>query len=321
MSRAPAVGRKAAAAPSAPRKGTAPAKSGATAEAGTTKRGAAGRRKPGHEAAAKSDKKSSPLLLIGVIGGALLLGGAVWFFGFREAGPAAPSAGDANSASPDSASAAGEGETGSGSGGAVPSLVGTTEAGAAEQPSGSEPGALADQAAEVQAPEAQAPAAPKKTAAVAPDDYNPILSFELVPPVPGTSAEDFALWSQLVRECYIESPTPRRRKELKAQLAAIDVVDLIPAYINALHGLDMSDNIQARDAFDLVENAHVRLARTPTFYFPDGGRMSRNDQWNRSANLDLWIDWYLKKIQDPKALEEFRLLIAERQAKGETGDP
>jgi hypothetical protein len=85
-----------------------------------------------------------------------------------------------------------------------------------------------------------------------PEGLNPgqgVVTFGRFGPAPGTSAEQLADWTALVRQRFLEHPDSERRAVLDELLAAVPLINATPAFINSLHGLDMGDP-------DDVQRAH-----------------------------------------------------------------
>ncbi len=171
-------------------------------------------------------------------------------------------------------------------------------------------------------PDGTAPApttAPKPVTAPAPATIDlgprePVLDFEPLPPTPGISAEQADEWASLVHAYFIEDPPPRQALAMKDTLDAIDIVDVTPQFINVLDGLDMSADIDIRNAWKLVRYWHDREGEKMHFAFSatTGAEATQKDVDNRVIAIEGWRQKWKLKLDDPALLQEFRLLVGER---------
>jgi hypothetical protein len=266
----------------------------------------------GSKAGAGDVGKKRPVLLI-VLGVVVVLGGVGWFvFGGGDDAPAATPA----SAGADSGGQADDAATqeGAAEAAAAPEVITTPDPDLIAPEEQDQAPAPGEQAAARQAP-----------APVAPDEgqsgpLDPVLAFEPVPVWPGVTQEQHDAWADLIHAFYMEGKPPRERKVLRQQLDEIDPIDSIPAFINSLIGLDMSDEIQVRNAFELVDYWQERVAKVPHFSFLDFTRMEPEDIDKRVKVILEWKKWAEAKIDAPETIEKYRLDVAAAQAQGASGD-
>lgn len=255
---------------------------GKTAGGGRARRGAS----------AESAGKSKAPLFIGF--GVLVAALATWLFWPKDEVVAAPPA-EETSATSEPAASPEEG---------VELLV---EAPAPEVVAPAEP--IAEEA-----PAAPAPIVTAEEAAAEPETVDPVIAYAPLGAMPGVSAEQFESWSALIRAYFLESPNPRQRKAMKEELQLIDPVDGAPCFANAMIGLDMSDTIHVRDAFDLVEHWQEQVARKPKFFFPDASRMEDLDIKNRVIAIKNWFGYVAEKQTSEQKIADWRLLIEQTKA-------
>ena len=228
------------------------------------------------------------------------------------AAPAADSGGDA-AADPVDVLATGGGDTGSDTGTPAADLAAA--------------GGGADDMAKAPAPAAEKapPAAkPVETKADLPDEPLPtLIAFEELPPVLGGDAADLAEWTATIKELYLDNggATGRKRKGLLGKVRDLDPVDSVPAYLNALNGTDIADELTVKAVFTMVRDWQDKVARKPQFSFPaDVNRMDVKTQNLRVKVLEGWYEWWTKSRasgQDQEKLDGYRLMVEEAiQARG-----
>lgn len=284
--------------------------SSAKAEAGpATARGSRREREP-----RKEGDKPKGLPLVPIVGGVALVAAAIggWLaFGGDDASRApaggVPSATTADSedavatdtATPVAAPAANPTEAAP-----LPAM----EPAAAETAQAAAPAQILADAAPAAAPAPEPPPSGKPDVETPRD---PVIAIAPLPPVPGTTEEQLAEWSALVRELYIEDPSPKVMKKLKAQLAELDIVDLTPAFVNAMIGLDMSNAIDIRNGGKLVDDWSHRQGRVLKFFFDlDASRVSQVDINKRVIVIEGWRTAFEKYTADPARLEKYRNDVA-----------
>jgi len=293
-----ALGGKAAGTPGA----TAGKASGA--RAGRAKAGAHGA--GSHGAGGAPAKKKLPLIPI-IAGAVIVLGVGAWFMFFRGGDKpvvVAPTKADSESAGngSEAASAAPDAATES-----APAPL-TVDASPTEvEPA---PAVTSDPAMNLVG-EAAAPAPELPDPSKVVEDRDPILAFELLPAMPGTE-EQFEEWSGWIHTYFIEAPPPREAKVIKVEIDKLDPIDAAPAFINALVGLDMSDEIHVRDAFKLVEYWQDREGRLLHFNFLDATRMEQKDINSRDTVVEDWAEMWRKKMADPEKIAKFRIDVEEK---------
>ncbi len=149
-----------------------------------------------------------------------------------------------------------------------------------------------------------------------------VLRFERFGPAPGTTPEQFAAWGNLLAERFLADPEPERLPALDAALAELPIVDATPAFINALHGLDMGDPTDIERAvavsrywYDgMVKYKHVVLDE-------DTAKVSAVDVRNRMLVVDGWIRLWQRTLDREGGVDRLRTrvekLVADREASRE----
>lgn len=315
---------------SAPAPGDAPvptsSRRGAASKAGSRSAGKSGARKAAGKGRSRGDgaeEKKSPMgmIVVVVVLVAALGGGAFFLLGGD----------DAPTATPDSAQQGASGQPGGTDAAAAANLASPSGSSAASAPAASSSltdGVNAPDSAAAAgtantdpgvapAPVAQAPAPAADASAGKSDPAVPlstVLEFELLKPLEGYSQEDLDNWTTLVRTLYVEfgGATGRERKRLKDQLEAISPIDAVPAYINALHGVDLAEDSAINGVFNLCKDWQDRVAQKPKFYFSgdvtDKSVERQNDRV--IVILNQWIPWWLDKLSSPIKMEDYRELVA-----------
>ena len=173
---------------------------------------------------------------------------------------------------------------------------------------------------------ASAPAKAKAPAAVAaapPTDPNApleplptLIEFEDLPPTLGSTDEDLVEWTALIKELYVDNfggATGRRRKALLGKVRELDPVLSVPAYINAINGVDINDEVFVIAMYNLVSDWQQSVGYIPTFSYPaDTTRMDTKVQNLRVAVLNSWRGWWVDQRmagQDQAKLDDYRILI------------
>lgn len=267
--------------------------------------------------------KPKRLPLVPIVGGVVVVAAVIggWFAFGGDGTPQGSAAGAPSEAGADTEAASGASLPDAD----APPAPGTTDV----APAAAEESAVAP-TAEAAAPEAvaaeAAPAAapaPEPPPSGKPDvetPRDPVIAIEPLPPVPGTTDEQLAEWSALVRELYLEDPSPKAMKKLKAQLAELDIVDLTPAFVNAMNGLDMSDAIDIRNGGKLVDDWSHRQGRVLKFFFDlDASRVGQVDINKRVIVIEGWRTAFEKYVNDPARLEKYRSDVAAALAAGGGG--
>ena len=109
----------------------------------------------------------------------------------------------------------------------------------------------------------------------------------------------------------------RRSKAQREGLAEADVVLATPAYINSLNGMDMSNDIDVRNAFSLVDEWQKRVGYTPRFFFSGDG-FETVDINKRVKVVGEWIKWWTNRssadglLSAEENLAEYRTKMLER---------
>lgn len=162
-------------------------------------------------------------------------------------------------------------------------------------------------------------------APLGPDDpAGCVVDYAPVGPAPTTSAADLQQFTLALQTIY-RSPesTARQIKDAQTFLAAQDQATLVPAWINALIGLDLREPHATLTAAHMVLGFHESVAGTPIFFVypgdgphPYGGTMLErriaiinlfHDWWADKRNNEKRFDIYRKKLQEILANREMRL--------------
>lgn len=278
------------------------------ASKGTARKGkaAAGRSGRGGARRGKGERESASNtgMIVGVVVALLIAGGAGWWFGFRDDGSAGSNtpavvddtstarddsgSGDASSAATESAvsdspsaPASGTSDSGSPAGSALAALTA--------------PGSPGEQAPAATDDVAQAPAATDPSKVSAEEPLPTLIEFEPFGPVEGTTQDQLDGWTAMLRELYIEDggATGRTRKRLRAQAAEIDIIEITPAFLNAIRGVDLIETHAILGVFTMVKDWQERVGFVPRFFFDgDVNATEIIDQNKRVKVVQLWVDWW-----------------------------
>jgi len=329
--RAPQPAAPKAPAPRAARAKTSPAKAPA-AGAGRSKAGsgkaaaakgkaAGGRPSRGGARRGKATKEKSSNNAGMIVGAVVLLaiaGGAAWWFGFRDDGSTTATdttamSGESSAVAPDSSGADDMTDA------VVPPSAAKAEADEAvasnsapaestDDSAGSDDGgtgaldaltALTNptaQAPEAAAPVDQAPAAVTEGKVDPDEPLDTLIMFEPFGPIEGASQQDLEDWTVMLKELYIEDggATGRTRKRLRAQAAEVDIIQLTPAFLNAIIGVDLKETESILGVFTMVKDWQERVGYVPTFFFDgDVNATEVIDQNKRVKVVELWHGWWL----------------------------
>ncbi len=292
----------------APTKRAPAAKSAKSARSGAKRSGGASKSKrtSGGRSGGKSkrggskDSKSPLPMVLGIVA-LIAIAFGVWWFAFRDDGTAANTT-DTTVATSDDGT-----DTDAGTDAAAEAPA--PAAAAAPAPDDANDG---DDAAAAAAP-AAAPAATAKPVDDGP--YDPVITFDEVPPVPGTTAEQVAAWQTLLHDTFLDPPHPKVQKQMIAELEEIDIVDMTPAIMNSLRGLDISDSITIRDSYELVKWWQNRTANTPQFtWVGDATRTGQDDIDLKIKTINSLTGWWNGYNNDAEKLDQLREKIADRLA-------
>ncbi|MBM3985980.1 MAG: hypothetical protein FJ296_09890 [Planctomycetes bacterium] len=135
--------------------------------------------------------------------------------------------------------------------------------------------------------------------------------------MPGTTEEQLAEWTGLVKSLYIDDPGAKARKKLIAQLEEIDIVDSTPAYINAMIGLNMSNPIDIRNAGNLIGDWSKRQGVVIRFAFDqEASKTDTLDVNRRIIVVEGWRTSFAGKMASEQLLTKYREDVAAKLAAG-----
>ena len=316
--------KKAPAARKAPTASKAPAKKAASSRTASTKRASSARktndrkssRKASKRAPRESDSKTGLIVGIAIVVIAVA-GGGWWIFSGDDKPPAKEIA--------EAASTAEETQTSAPAAEKAPSPESSNNATLGEkakEASLSTADSSSEESLKAKAP-AKAPAKAKAPAAVAeapqadPNEPLPtLIAFEDLPPTLGSTEDDLAEWTAMIKELYVDNfggATGRRRKALLGKARELDPVLSVPAYINAVNGVDIGDEVFVIAMYNLVSDWQQSVGYIPTFSYPaDTTRMDTKVQNLRVMVLNSWRDWWVNQRmagQDQAKLDDYRILI------------
>lgn len=132
-------------------------------------------------------------------------------------------------------------------------------------------------------------------------------------PAPGTNAEQLALWTGWVRERFLDPELrPERRSELDASLRSVHVLELTPAFLNNLDGLDMAAADDVERGTALVDWWYREQGGLTTVYLDvSGAELSAVAAGNRILSAESWARWWDRKAKSTDAFERLRLRVDE----------
>jgi len=321
---APRTARAKASPAKAPATGAGRSKAGAGTSKGAARKAKAGggrssSRSGGKRGKATKDKSSNAGMLVGAVVLVAVAAGAAWWFGFRDDGSATPA--DTTAMNGEASTAAPAGSVPEGTedisdaitppAGSDPSGDDVADASPAESTSAADSadgdaggtGAL-DALTALTSPTAQAPAATDVAQAppaaeqgkVDPDEpLDTLIMFDPFGPIEGATEQDLEDWTVMLKELYIEDggATGRTRKRLRAQAAELDIIELTPAFLNAIIGVDLKETESILGVFTMVKDWQERVGFVPTFFFDgDVNATEIIDQNKRVKVVDLWHGWW-----------------------------
>jgi len=137
-----------------------------------------------------------------------------------------------------------------------------------------------------------------------------VLDFEPLPPVLGTTEEQLAEWTELLKEYYFNAELGGRdRKRMAPRIEELDGVDMIPAMFAAIDGLDIDDGVAIVNLGAMLITWKEKTAGKPTFGF-NGTSSARTilDNNKRVTVLQNLYNYWLTKGsgQDPELLAQYR---------------
>ncbi len=300
-------------------------KSGGGARKGARKASGSKAARSGSSGGSGSDSKTG--LMVGlVLLVVVLAGGGYWFFLRDDGGSSTPDSSTtvADDTSGDNSAASDlESETAADGGNDTSSqpteeTASETAAKLADAEAGSDDsvGTTGDDAAGKAPLPAKAPAAvaaAPKADPDAPEEPLPtLIEFDALPPALGSTAEELDEWTVLIKELYIDfgGATPRRKKKLLPQVRDLDLALSVPAYLNALRGVDISEEGNVVSVYKMVDDWQKSVGFFPRFSFPaDTTRMDTKTQNLRVKVLQGWNSWWVdsrKAGQDQDLLDEYR---------------
>lgn len=117
-------------------------------------------------------------------------------------------------------------------------------------------------------------------------------------PNEGTSLEDFASFQAMLHELYHEDLTPEREAALRQALTAWHVVDLTPAWINQVDGLDLSDPADVVRARAITNDWYVAQERYKKVALNgDPAELSERVVNSRVTVLRAWVRFWARELQ------------------------
>ena len=132
------------------------------------------------------------------------------------------------------------------------------------------------------------------------------LTFDPLPPLPGTSADELERWTQQIKLTF--SPGVPMERVLSAR--AVD--ELTPAFFNALRGLDMKSDSDVQRATAILEVWKAYRLRCPgqhgiridfTERSPTGWQA---DLASRIWQVETFVMWWREMSADPNRLADFQ---------------
>ncbi|MFT7462522.1 MAG: hypothetical protein ACI9EF_000862 [Pseudohongiellaceae bacterium] len=334
---------RAAAPTAAPSRSAAPkagAKAAATEKKSSARQGKGAARGGSRKAKGKAEKTSSNTgMIVGLVVVVLIAAGAGWWFGFRDDGSTTTadttamgnesSANELDGAADTSAGAAmntaskdGGEMANDSSGQAVAPGAASAMAGQSADADDSESGDAGsfDALAALTAPSAtasggdapdveQAPAAEKPVKIDPAEPMDTLIQFDAFGPVEGVSQEDLDQWTAKLHELYIDGggATGRTRKRLRAEVAEIDIIQITPAFLNAIIGVDLLETNSILGVFTMVKDWQTRVGSTPTFFFDgDVNATGIIDQNKRVTVVNLWVGWWDGYASGKNNLDDYR---------------
>lgn len=140
-----------------------------------------------------------------------------------------------------------------------------------------------------------------------------LIALEPAGPAPDTSAEQLAQWSGWVRERFLDAElSSERREELDGLLREVHVLDLTPAFLNTLNGLDMAAADDVARGTALVDWWYREQGGLTTVFLDvSGGELSARAASNRVLAAQSWSRWWTRKTTSKDSFERLRRRVDE----------
>ncbi|MGQ0553836.1 MAG: hypothetical protein ACT4PU_11535 [Planctomycetota bacterium] len=139
------------------------------------------------------------------------------------------------------------------------------------------------------------------------------VQFELLLPSEGSSSEQLAAWTDLIKTAFANKRERGGPQTARLKLLEIETALATPAFINALHGLDMSNPEHVQFAARLTDFWLQRQVYVAMFAFRGNPEaMSPEDIESRLEMIALWADWWRKKAGTPGKISEYSKAVSLR---------
>jgi len=141
--------------------------------------------------------------------------------------------------------------------------------------------------------------------------------FHFVPfePTAGVAAADFAQWSEWLAERFLGDPEEARQAELDELLSAAHIVDLTPAFINQVDGLDMADPDHVSRAGELTLSWFLAQEKYKQVVIDRNvDDMSSATIGARVTALKAWVRWWQRTLEN-ETVERYRSRVDELTAR------
>jgi hypothetical protein len=149
--------------------------------------------------------------------------------------------------------------------------------------------------------------------------FDGLVLFEDLPPVAPMDAAELRSWTLTLRRVYFEpTASPAYVGSARQRLEGADPVDLIPAYLNALLGCDLTRPDDVRATHALVVDFLERVAYFPAFSFPtvrDDPELERDPRTFqlRWVVLKAWRSWWVNRSATAESLADYRSKLAAKR--------
>lgn len=131
----------------------------------------------------------------------------------------------------------------------------------------------------------------------------------------GVVAADFARWSEWLAERFLGNPDEARQTELDELIASAHIVDLTPAYINQVDGLDMADPDHVARAGELTLAWFMAQEKYKQVVIDRNvDDMQSATIIGRVTSLKAWVRWWQRTLEN-ETVERYRSRVDELTAR------
>lgn len=141
----------------------------------------------------------------------------------------------------------------------------------------------------------------------------PVSLFHFVPFVAtaAVAQAEFDLWQKWLDERYLGDPDDDRKQDIDTLLKPAHIVDLTPAYINLIDGLDMADPDDVARAGEITVAWYLAQEKYKQIAIDRGtGDMKAATIAGRTMALKSWVRWWQRTLEN-ETVERYRTRVDE----------